>query len=171
MTFEQAKKSFINTWGAMSTSWGVNKSMAQIHALLLASKTPLNTDEIMQELVISRGNVSMSLKSLQEWNLIYKTYVRDSRKDYYIAEKDMWLVATRIIEERRRREVENMLQSIKPLRSIKDNEAASTDLQEFNNMIDNLYSITKMSNRFLKSVNNSKKLKVIKTLNKFGRGK
>jgi DNA-binding transcriptional regulator GbsR (MarR family) len=169
MTFEEAKQTFIETWGTMSSSWGINKSMAQIHALLLASRKPLNTDDIMLELSVSRGNVSMSLKSLQEWDLIYKTHLKKDRKDYYIAEKDMWLVATRIMAERRRQEIETMLKAIKPLRSIEDRHAAPKELQEFNNVITNVYSIAKTSNRFLKAVGSHKKLKVIKTLNKLGK--
>ena len=169
MTYDEAKRTLIATWGAMSSSWGINKSMAQIHALLLASRKPMNTDDMMEELGISRGNVSMSVNSLQEWGLIYKTYLKGSRKDFYVAEKDMWLVGTRILEERRRKELETMLRAIKPLRNIEDTDAPPKDIRDFNHMINELHDMTKVCNRFLAGVGTSKKLKVLKVLNKISK--
>ena len=96
---------FVSLWGEMASTWGINRTMAKIHALLYCSEAPLNTDQIMERLDVSRGNASMNLRSLAEWNLIEKTQRADSRKNYYEAEKDVWLITARIIEERQRREV------------------------------------------------------------------
>ncbi len=79
--------------------------MAQIHALLYCAEEPLNTDQIMDRLEVSRGNANMNLRSLVDWNLVTKTERPGSRKDFYIAEKDVWQITARIIEERQRREI------------------------------------------------------------------
>jgi DNA-binding transcriptional regulator GbsR (MarR family) len=102
---ERALRSFVVLWGEMATHWGINRTMAQIHALLYASEHPLDTDEIMHRLDISRGNANINLRSLVDWNLVRKVNIPPSRKDYYVAEKDLWLISSRIIEERHRREV------------------------------------------------------------------
>ena len=80
--------------------------MAQIHALLYCAEAPLNTDDIMARLEISRGNANMNLRSLTEWNLVSKTRLPESRKDFYVAEKDVWTITERIIRERERREIQ-----------------------------------------------------------------
>ena len=96
---------FVSLWGDMASTWGINRTMAKIHALLYCAERPLNTDQIMERLGVSRGNANMNLRSLVDWNLVAKTQRADSRKDYYEAEKDVWQITARIIEERQRREV------------------------------------------------------------------
>lgn len=96
---------FVALWGEMASTWGINRTMAKIHALLYCGEQPLNTDQIMERLDVSRGNANMNLRSLVDWNLVSKTQQADSRKDYYEAEKDVWRITARIIEERQRREV------------------------------------------------------------------
>ena len=100
-----ALEEFIRLWGEMATRWGINRTMAQIHALLYAEERPLDTDEIMERLAISRGNANMNLRSLVDWNLVFKTQQPGSRKDFYVAEKDIWKITTTIIQERQRREI------------------------------------------------------------------
>ncbi len=102
---QQALQQFILLWGEMATYWGINRTMAQIHALLYASEQPLDTDEIMERLQISRGNANMNLRSLVDWDLVRKTHQLGSRKDFYAAEKDIWKITTTIIQERQRREI------------------------------------------------------------------
>ena len=102
---QEALREFILLWGEMATHWGINRTMAQIHALLYASERPLDTDEIMERLGISRGNANMNLRALVDWRLVRKTHQLGSRKDYYTAEKDVWKITTTIIEERQRREI------------------------------------------------------------------
>ena len=100
-----ALQEFILLWGEMATRWGINRTMAQIHALLYAEERPLDTDEIMDRLDISRGNANMNLRSLVDWNLVRKTQQPGSRKDFFVAEKDIWKITTTIIQERQRREI------------------------------------------------------------------
>jgi DNA-binding transcriptional regulator GbsR (MarR family) len=96
---------FVRLWGEMASQWGINRTMAQIHALLYATAEPLDTDEIMERLQISRGNANMNLRGLVDWNLVRKTHQPGSRKDYFVAEEDVWTISTTIIEERQRREI------------------------------------------------------------------
>lgn len=96
---------FVSLWGEMASTWGINRTMAKIHALLYCAEQPLNTDQIMDRLDVSRGNANMNLRSLVDWDLVAKTRPSGSRKDYYEAEKDVWQITARIIEERQRREV------------------------------------------------------------------
>jgi DNA-binding transcriptional regulator GbsR (MarR family) len=97
---------FVGLWGEMASAWGINRSMAQLFALLYASDRPLDTDEIMERLQISRGNANTNLRALVDWRLIERTTQPGSRKDYYLAEKDVWKITSIIIEERRRREIQ-----------------------------------------------------------------
>lgn len=102
---EEAIDRFVAFWGTMASNWGINPTMAKVYALLYCVEEPLNTDDIMERLEISRGSANMNLRSLLDWELVEKTHVDGSRKDHYVAEKDVWQVTTRIIEERERQEV------------------------------------------------------------------
>lgn len=102
---QRALDEFVLLWGEMASHWGINRTMAQIHALLYATDQPLDTDEIMERLQISRGNANMNLRALVDWNLVRKTHQLGSRKDFFVAESDVWTITTTIIEERQRREI------------------------------------------------------------------
>lgn len=103
--YEETVDRFVAFWGKMASTWGINRTMAQVYALLYCVERPLHTDEIMERLQISRGSANMNLRSLVDWDLVEKSRVPDSRKDHYVAEKDVWQVTARIIEEREEREV------------------------------------------------------------------
>jgi DNA-binding transcriptional regulator GbsR (MarR family) len=109
---------FILFWGEMASNWGINRTMAQIHALLYASAEPLDTDTIMERLGVSRGNANMNLRSLLNWDLVRKVNMPGSRKDYYVAESDVWQIMSRIIEERRQREIVPVMDQLKDCRSM-----------------------------------------------------
>ncbi|MFO8100346.1 MAG: hypothetical protein R6T83_12090 [Salinibacter sp.] len=104
---------FVAFWGTMASSWGINRTMARVHALLYCAERPLNTDDIMGRLQISRGSANMNLRALVDWRLAEKTTVPDSRKDHYTAEKDVWRIMARVIEERERREVRPVRQHLR----------------------------------------------------------
>ena len=100
-----ARDKFVQLWGNMASSWGINKTMSQIHALLYAESEALHTDEIMSILDISRGNANMNLRRLLDWELIHKVQFEGDRKDYFSAETDVWKIVNTIIRERQQREI------------------------------------------------------------------
>jgi DNA-binding transcriptional regulator GbsR (MarR family) len=118
MKLTEAKQQFINSWGAFGTHWGINRTMAQIHALLLISPDPLTQDDILEELNISRGNVNMNTRELINWGLIDRVILPGERKEYFSAEKDIWKVVRQIVKERKKRELEPMLKLLDQLENV-----------------------------------------------------
>jgi DNA-binding transcriptional regulator GbsR (MarR family) len=108
-----ARDEFVTQWGAMGSAWGINRTMAQIHALLLVSNRPLSTDEIMEDLHISRGNANMNLRDLAGWGLIRSVIRKGERKEYFEAEKDVWKMFCTIVRERKRREIRPAINVLK----------------------------------------------------------
>jgi len=104
-----ARERFISQWGVISAAWGINRTMAQIHALLLAGTAPLSTDDIMAALQISRGNVNTNVRELVGWGLIRVVLRKGERKEYFEAEKDVWRIFCTIARERQRREIDPAL--------------------------------------------------------------
>jgi DNA-binding transcriptional regulator GbsR (MarR family) len=102
---QQARDEFVSQWGVIGSAWGINRTMAQIHALLITAPSALSTDEIMQELKISRGNAHSNLRDLVSWGLVRSVVRKGERKEYFEAEKDVWKMFCIIIRERRRREL------------------------------------------------------------------
>ncbi|HHS96076.1 MAG TPA: ArsR family transcriptional regulator [Phaeodactylibacter sp.] len=109
MEVNEGKEKFVQAWGTLGSQWGISRTMAQVHALLLISKDPLCADEIMTELKISRGNASMNIRALIDWGLVYKELKQGQRKEFFVAEKDMWEVVKKIIIQRKRKELEPMM--------------------------------------------------------------
>ena len=99
-------EAFILHWGEMGTNWGVNRSVAQIHALLYLSDHPLHSEEISETLTLARSNVSTALKELQSYGIVRRTHVVGDRRDHFVAETDLWELLMRISSERKRREVD-----------------------------------------------------------------
>lgn len=126
MEFKEAKNKFIQTWGALGSQWGINKTMAQIHALLMVSPEPLSMEDIMDELLISRGNASMNLRALMDWGIVYKEYKSGERKEFFIAEKDLDELAVKIAQERSKREIKPALKVLKDVSSIDKSKSAET---------------------------------------------
>lgn len=104
--FTKAKDDFIASWGALGTNWGISRTMAQIHALLMVSPNSMSTDEVMEELQISRGNAHTNLKDLVGWGLVRIVVKKGERKEFFEAEKDVWKTFTIVLKERKRREIE-----------------------------------------------------------------
>lgn len=108
-TIEKAREEFISQWGVLGSAWGINRTMAQIHALLMTSKESMSTDEVMERLHISRGNAHTNLKELVGWGLLRIVTRKGDRKEYFEAEKDVWKMFTIITRERKRREIDPAL--------------------------------------------------------------
>lgn len=118
MKLTEAKQQFISSWGAFGTHWGINRTMAQIHALLLISPDPLTQDDMMTELNISRGNTNMNIRELINWGLVERVILSGERKEYFTAEKDIWKVVKQIVKERKKRELEPMMQLLDKLEDV-----------------------------------------------------
>ena len=103
---KEAREQFVAQWGALGTQWGINRTMAQIHALLMTVPEPLSTDDVMEELQVSRGNAHTNLKELIAWGLIRSVVKKGERREYFEAEKDVWSIFTTVAKERKRREIE-----------------------------------------------------------------
>ncbi len=137
MKLEQAKMEFIQTWGAVGSAWGIPRSMAQIHALLLANAEGLSTEEVMEEIKLSRGNVNINLRELINWGLISKQNKLGERKEYFKANHHIWEIAKRIIEERKKREfvpIQNLLRELKATKM----EGNPSDVGHFNKLVNEL---------------------------------
>lgn len=126
MEFREAKDKFIQAWGALGSQWGINKTMAQIHALLMVSAEALSMEEIMEELHISRGNASMNLRALMDWGIVYKEYKHGERREFFTAEKDLDELAVKIARERSKREIKPALKVLKEVSAIKNANTAET---------------------------------------------
>ena len=101
----QARDEFVTQWGTIGTAWGINRTMAQVHALLITTGHLLSTDDIMEELKISRGNAHKNLRDLVSWGLIRSVVRKGERKEFFEAEKNVWKMFCIILRERRRREL------------------------------------------------------------------
>ncbi|MEZ4450810.1 MAG: hypothetical protein R3B09_15120 [Nannocystaceae bacterium] len=110
---EGARERFLALWGALANGWGINRTMAQIHALLLVSAEPLSTDEVMEALAISRGNANTNLRELVTWGLCRKVIKVGERREYFEAEKDVWQIFCIVARERKRREIDPALPILK----------------------------------------------------------
>jgi DNA-binding transcriptional regulator GbsR (MarR family) len=132
MDVREGKDKFIQSWGALGSSWGINRTMAQIHALLLISPEALSAEEVMEELKISRGNANMNIRALIDWGLVYKELKPGERKEYFVAEKDMWEVVKNIIIQRKKKELEPMLKVLDEIASV---EGSDQETEEFKNVI------------------------------------
>lgn len=137
MKYEEAKQQFLQTWGKLGSEWGINRTMAQVHALLLISPKPLSTEDIMEDLKISRGNANMNLRELINWTLIYKELVPGERKEYFTAEKNIWEIARRIASERKRREIEPVKQVLNKLKDV-EGDKKKEEIKEFTEMMGQL---------------------------------
>lgn len=145
MTLDEAKQQFIQTWARLGAEWGINRTMAQVHALLLASDRALSTDEIMEMLSVSRGNANMNLRELVNWNLIYRETRPGDRKEYFRAEKNTWEMARRIARERKKREIEPMLRELSMVEKVDEQSAEAKqftktikDIRSFATKVDHM---------------------------------
>lgn len=146
MKLEEAQQKFIQGWGQLGASWGINRTMAQIQAVLLLSPKPLCTDEIMEKLQISRGNANMNIRELIAWGVVYKSFIKGDRKEYYYSEKDMWELAKKVSRERKKRELEPLVKILGELKSV---EGSSEEVKEMNKVVKSADSMAKRAESML----------------------
>lgn len=170
VALDEAKEDFITQWGAMGSAWGVNRTLAQIHALLIVSSEPLTTDQVMEELQISRGNAHTNLRELVDWGLLRSLYRRGERKELFQAEKDVWKMFCIITRERKKREIAPALETLQRCQSqtanLKNPEAAA-----FHQQMSSLCEFVKMADNIMEKVSKGQEsqmvplgMKLLKTL-------
>lgn len=137
MELQEGKEKFIQSWGTLGSNWGINRTMAQIHALLLVAPEAMSSEQIRDELQISMGNANMNIRALIDWGLVYKELKTGHRKEYFRAEKDMWEVFKKIIEQRKKKELEPMLRALNELSAVKGQEGDEAS-QEFEKVVRDL---------------------------------
>lgn len=162
MEYKEAKNKFISTWGSLGTLWGINKAMAQIQALLFISTEAMTTEEIMEELQISRGNTSMNVRQLIDWGIVTKELRPGERKEYFSTEKDVQELARIIAKERSRREIKPVIKTLKEVSSIKDDGSAAT--KELIKQTKALHDLASTANGLLEKAVNQKQNWLTKSL-------
>jgi len=153
-TLTEAQDRFIAAWGQMASTWGISRTMAEVHALLFITAEPLCTDDVMERLEISRGNASMSLRALLDWGIVSRTHKRGDRKEYYVAESDVWDMFRAIVRERLKREVDPLLVSLHEIRDMTGApgksaaKSAAPDIAEHNARLDEMLEFLTMIEKF-----------------------
>ncbi len=145
---------FVEAWGAMGSLWGINRSVARVHALLMASEEPLSLDEIADGLQMSKGNASMSLRELRTFGVVRQVEVPGDRRDFYVTEPDVWTMFFRILRERKRREFDPALEAIHRL--VGEPGASGAVRGRLEQMADLLTTVEGVVNRFLEDPESSR---------------
>jgi HTH-type transcriptional regulator, glycine betaine synthesis regulator len=145
---------FVEAWGAMGALWGINRSVARVHALLMATEASLSLEEIADRLQISKGNASMSLRELRTFGVVRQVEVPGDRRDFYVTEPDVWTMFFRILRERKRREFDPALEAIHNL--LEQPGAQGEVLGRLRQMSELLTTFEGVVNRFLKDPASSK---------------
>src|SRR6266705_177668 len=109
MSLSHVQQKFVLHWGEMGTRWGINRTVAQIHALLYISPKPLNAEEIAETLGVARSNVSNSLRELQSWRIVKLVHVLGDKRDHFESMKDTWEMFRVVLDERKKREIDPTL--------------------------------------------------------------
>jgi DNA-binding transcriptional regulator GbsR (MarR family) len=146
MELQEGKEKFIESWGKMASDWGINRTMSQVHALLLVAPEALTADEVMEQLNISRGNANMNLRALMDWGLVHKQLKSGERKEFFHAEKDMWVVVRQIIIQRKKRELEPMLKVLDEVSAVNGKGAGE---EEFIKVINDIKMFSSKANQTL----------------------
>lgn len=148
MKLAEAKNQFISSWGVFATQWGINRTMAQIHALLMVSPDPLSQDDVMEQLSISRGNVNMNIRELIDWGLVERILLPGERREYFSAEKDIWKVAKQVAKERKKRELDPMLKLLGQLEEV-EGDKKDKNVKQFVDTVSNIRRFGNQADKML----------------------
>jgi len=152
MEYDEARHRFIQAWGTLGSSWGINKAMAQIHALLLVSTGPMSTDDLMNQLKMSRGNVNTNLRGLLDWGIVTKEHKVGERKEYFTTDKDVWKLARQVSRERRRREIEPIIEVLKEVQVVTGDKKKAAEFKKVTkDLFDFSCKVDSMVELFVKS--------------------
>ncbi|NOQ73187.1 MAG: transcriptional regulator [Crocinitomix sp.] len=167
MLLKDAKMDFVQTWGSIGSAWGIPRSMAQIHALLLASNEALSTEDVMETIQLSRGNVNINMRELINWRLVSKQNKIGERREFFTAQTDIMSMAQNIVEERKRRELQPVLALLSKLKN-EELEGKEDGVAHFKQLMQELDDFIKqldqLSEIWLKLKDNFFFKKMIKTM-------
>ena len=155
MELQEAKDKFIQSWGNLGSTWGVSKTMAQIHALFLVSEELLSAEDVMDALEISRGNTNMNIRTLIDWGLVYKESKKGERKEFFRGEKDIYLVGKKIVKVRQRQELEPILDALQDVQNVNSNTKNKEEVERFTDQIKEIESFSLSANKLLTKVSSS----------------
>ncbi len=161
---DAVRQEFIKSWGEMGTAWGINRTMAQIHALLMASPVPLCTDDIMRQLKISRGNANMNTRDLISWGLVKRHVELGDRREYFIAVADVWEMFCIILRERKKREIEPVIQSLGSCLERVKTEKNNPHAQLLSKRMQDLLDFLRMADSMMEKLARHKDSRAIKLL-------
>ncbi len=167
MQLNDAKMEFVQTWGSIGSAWGIPRSMAQIHALLLASNEALSTEDVMETIKLSRGNVNINMRELINWRLVSKQNKIGERKEFFTAQTDIMSMAQNIVEERKRRELQPVLSLLSKLKNeeLEGNEEEVAHFKQLMQELDDfIKQLDQLSEIWLKLKDNFFFKKMIKTM-------
>ena len=157
---DDVEHEFVGLWRSMSALWGISPTMAEIHGLLFITGAALSMDDIMERLKISRGNVSMNLSKLAEWGLVRRVHKRGDRRDYYESLRDVWEMFTLVAAQRKRREIDPILTTLRQCRDslspemlgdTPENESAADRRRRVNDLLSFLTLMDSLAQRFFES--------------------
>ncbi len=157
---QEARDDFVTQWGAIGNAWGINRTMAQIHALLLVSPRSLSTDEIMAELKISRGNANTNLRELVGWGLVRGVIRKGERKEYFEAEKDVWRMFATLVRERKRREIDPAVEVLRRCRD-QTRPMRGGEAEDFHRQISALLDFVEMASGVMDKVAGAERSKLM----------
>jgi len=162
-SFHAVRDDFVRSWGALGTAWGINRTMAMIHALLMVSPEPLCTDEVMEALQISRGNANTNLRELVSWGLIHPEVKPGERKDYFVAEKDAWRIFCIVTRERKRRETEPALRVLNDC-AARSEAFGTKEAETFHRQMAELAEFVELTNSIMERVARSERSQIVPRL-------
>ena len=151
MELAEAKLKFIEAWGKLGSEWGINRTMAQLHALLLVTPDALTTEEIMESLSISRGNANMTLRDLIGWGLVEKQHRAGERKEYFFADKNTWNIAQQVAKERRKRELDPVIKILNELTEV-EGDKNDPAFKTFHKSVTDINKLAKNVNKTLETM-------------------
>jgi len=166
MQLDEGKRQFIESWGQLGINWGTNKTMGMVHALLMMTPEPMCSDEIMEQLEISRGNVNTNTRSLIDWGLVHKKFKKGERKEYFIAEKDVVTIFKAVISQRKKKELDPMLKVLGEISQVEGNCCQSN---EFCKVVKELNQFSNNADKALTNLINTERKWILGALMKFMR--
>lgn len=164
----QARHEFVTQWGVLGSAWGINRTMAMLHAWLLTSGAPQSTDAAMEALQVSRGSANTNLRDLVTWGLVRRVVEPGDRRDYYVAEKDVWRIFCTVVRERKRREVDPALAVLRACAQ-QTASLATAEAREFHAVITSIGEFVEMAARVMDKVAGSERSRIVpRVLKLFG---